>query len=87
VKAQEWQQLRDLGLTELRDRERDLAEQLFKLRLQKSLGQIDNAVKVRHTRRQIARIKTLIRQKQGAGQTAAPAAPRDRVAVPPTTER
>ncbi len=73
MKAQEWQQFRELGVPELRDRERDLAEQLFKLRLQKSLGQIDNAVKVRETRRQIARIKTLIRQKQGAAQKPAPA--------------
>ncbi len=76
MKAQEWQQFRELGVTELRDRQRDLAEQLFKLRLQKSLGQIDNAVKVRETRRQIARIKTLIRQKQGAAAKPAPVAER-----------
>ena len=63
MKAQEKQQLRDLGEAELRDRERELSEQLFKLRLQKSLGQIDNAVKVRETRRQIARVKTFIREK------------------------
>jgi large subunit ribosomal protein L29 len=75
MKTQEWQQLRELGVTELRDRERELREQLFKLRLQKALGQIDNAVKVRHTRRNIAQVKTLIREKELAGtaQTAAPA--------------
>ena len=78
MKTQEKEQLRELGLTELRDRERELSEQLFKLRLQKSLGQIDNAVKVRETRRTIARVKTFIREKQRAAQKPAPAAPAQR---------
>jgi large subunit ribosomal protein L29 len=73
MKAQEWEQMRELGAAELRDREKDLAEQLFKLRLQKSLGQIDNAVKLRETRRQIARVKTLIREKADMGKLAATA--------------
>jgi len=73
MKAQEWEQMRELGVPELRDREKDLAEQLFKLRLQKSLGQIDNAVKLRETRRQIARVKTLIREKADLGKLAATA--------------
>jgi len=73
MKAQEWEQMRELGVVELRDREKDLAEQLFKLRLQKSLGQIDNAVKLRETRRQIARVKTLIREKADMGKLAATA--------------
>jgi len=63
MKAQEWEEVRELGVPELRDKEKELAEQLFKLRLSKSLGQIDNALKLRETRRQIARIKTLIREK------------------------
>jgi large subunit ribosomal protein L29 len=63
MKAQEWEQVRELEVPALRDKEKELAEQLFKLRLSKSLGQIDNALKLRETRRQIARIKTLIREK------------------------
>jgi large subunit ribosomal protein L29 len=74
MKAQEREQLRELGLDELRTREKDLREQTFKLRMQKSLGQIDNALKLRETRRQVARIKTLIRQKERAQTVAAGAA-------------
>jgi large subunit ribosomal protein L29 len=74
MKAQEREQLRELGLEELKNREKDLREQTFKLRMQKALGQIDNALKLRETRRQVARIKTLIRQKERAKTVAAGAA-------------
>jgi large subunit ribosomal protein L29 len=74
MKAQEKEQLRELGVDELRHREKDLREQSFKLRMQKALGQIDNALKLRETRRQIARVKTLIREKERAQTVAAPAA-------------
>jgi large subunit ribosomal protein L29 len=73
MKAQEWEQVRELDVPALRDKEKELAEQLFKLRLSKSLGQIDNALKLRETRRQIARIKTLIREKAPAKGAAAAA--------------
>ena len=73
MKASDREKLRELGLHELQTQEKDLSEKLFRLRMQKALGQIDNAVKVRETRRQIARLKTLIRQKELA-QPAAPAA-------------
>ena len=43
---------------------RELQEQLFKLRVQQSIGQLDNALKLRETRREIARVKTVIREKQ-----------------------
>ena len=71
MKASDREKLRELGLSELQAQEKELAEKLFRLRMQKALGQIDNAVKVRETRRQIARIKTLIRQKQPAAAAAA----------------
>jgi large subunit ribosomal protein L29 len=64
MKASDREKLRELGLHELQSQEKELAEKLFRLRMQKALGQIDNAVKVRETRRQIARLKTLIRQKE-----------------------
>jgi large subunit ribosomal protein L29 len=73
MKAQEWEQVRELDVTALRDKEKELSEQLFKLRLSKSLGQIDNALKLRETRRQIARIKTLIREKAPSKAAAAAA--------------
>ena len=63
--------VREMSDSELRTRERELQEQLFRLRFQKSLGQLDNALKIRETRRDIARVKTVLRQKK---QAAAPAA-------------
>ena len=74
MKAQDWQQMRELGLPELRERKRELDEQLFRFRLSKSLGQIDNALKVRETRRAIARVNTLIREKELASAKPATAA-------------
>lgn len=54
--------LREMNADELRGKERELQEQLFRLRFQKSLGQLDNALKIRETRRDIARVKTVIKQ-------------------------
>jgi len=56
--------VREMGAEELKARERELSEQLFKLRVQQSIGQLDNALKLRETRREIARVKTVIREKQ-----------------------
>ena len=58
------EKVREMSPEELRSKERELQEQLFKLRFQKSLGQLDNALKIRQTRKDIARVKTVLRQKQ-----------------------
>jgi large subunit ribosomal protein L29 len=58
------QQVRDMSEDELRGREKELQEQLFKLRFQKSIGQLDNGMKMREIRRDIARVKTVLRQKE-----------------------
>jgi large subunit ribosomal protein L29 len=58
------EQVRELSVDDLRGKERELMEQLFRLRFQKSIGQLDNALKIRETRRDIARVKTILRQKQ-----------------------
>jgi large subunit ribosomal protein L29 len=55
--------VREMGAHELETKQRELSEQLFKLRVQKSLGQLDNAIKLRETRREIARVKTVLREK------------------------
>ena len=57
-------ELRDLGLDELGLRERDLTDQLFRMRIQKSMGQLEAPEKVRVVRRDLARIKTVLRQKR-----------------------
>ena len=58
------QKIRELGPDELRGKEKELQEQLFRLRLQKSVGQLENALKLREVRRDIARVKTVLREKQ-----------------------
>ena len=57
-------ELRDLGADELGVRERDLTDQLFRLRLQKSMGQLEAPAKMRTMRRDLARVKTVLRQKR-----------------------
>ncbi|MGE0705745.1 MAG: 50S ribosomal protein L29 [Vicinamibacterales bacterium] len=58
-------ELRDLGVDDLNARERDLADQLFRMRIQKAMGQLENPDKVRGLRRDLARVKTVLRQKAG----------------------
>ena len=55
--------IREMSTDELSVKERELHEQLFKLRFQKSIGQLDNALKIRETRRDIARVKTVLRKR------------------------
>ena len=57
-------QLRDTSLEELRDKERDLAEQLFALRLQKVTGQLEKPARVRQVRKDLARVLTILRERQ-----------------------
>ena len=59
-------ELRDLSVDELRNKERDLDDQLFRLRIQKSMGHLEAPLKVREVRRQLARVKTLLGQKAQA---------------------
>jgi large subunit ribosomal protein L29 len=61
------EKLREMSAEELGRKEKELQEQLFRLRFQKSIGQLDNAMKIRDTRRDIARVKSVLRQRsQGA---------------------
>ena len=55
--------LRDKSVDELRARERDLREQLFKLRFQRATGRIENPMKMREVRREIAQIATLLNER------------------------
>ena len=56
--------VREMGTEQLETKQRELQEQLFRLRVQQSIGQLDNAIKLRETRRDIARVKTVRREKQ-----------------------
>jgi large subunit ribosomal protein L29 len=58
--------IREMSLEELQHKQTELQEQLFRLRVQKSLGQLDNMMKIRETRRDVARVTTILKQKQVA---------------------
>jgi large subunit ribosomal protein L29 len=58
-------ELRDLAVDELGEKERDLRDQLFRMRIQKSMGQLEAPEKIRSVRRDLARVKTVLRQKRG----------------------
>ncbi len=57
-------QLRDQTLDELQDRERDLSEQLFALRLQKVTGQLEKPARVRQVRKDLARVLTVLHERR-----------------------
>ena len=56
--------IREMGAEELEHKQAELQEQIFRLRIQHSLGQLDNSLKLRETRRDIARVKTILKEKQ-----------------------
>ena len=57
-------EVRDLGADELRQREKDMDDELFRLRIQKSMGQLEAAHKVKSVRRDLARVKTVLAEKK-----------------------
>jgi large subunit ribosomal protein L29 len=58
-------QYRDEKIEELLDRERDISEQLFALRLQKVTGQLEKPARMRELKRDLARVLTVLREKRG----------------------
>jgi large subunit ribosomal protein L29 len=66
MKSKNTGELREKTADELQTRERELVEQLFKLRFQRATGRIESPAKMRQVRREIARIKTLLNEKSRA---------------------
>ena len=62
------EKIRNLTDVELQHQERDLADQLFKLKFQMNMGQTESLKKVRGLRRDIARVQTVRREQELAGQ-------------------
>ena len=56
-------ELRGLSAEDLRQRAKDLDDQVFRLRLQRSMGQAESGNKIRPLRRELARVKTVLREK------------------------
>lgn len=67
MKAKE---LRELSIEELQQKRGDLREDLFRLKMRKAVAQLENPVRLRRLRRDIARVETILRERkaeQGAG--------------------
>jgi large subunit ribosomal protein L29 len=58
------EKLRDQDTAELNERQRELAEQVFRLRFQLSTGQAEAVTKLRSARKDLARVKTLLRERE-----------------------
>ena len=56
--------VRNLTDVELKHQERDLADQLFKLKFQLNMGQTESLKKIRGLRKDIARVKTILREQE-----------------------
>ncbi len=63
------EKLRDLSVDELLQKDTELRQELFNLRFQHATHQLENTSRVKLVRRDIARVKTIIREKEmhGAG--------------------
>jgi large subunit ribosomal protein L29 len=62
VKAQA---MKEMTPDELRQRVSELREELFNLRFRNSMRQLDNPLKIRESRREMARLLTVLREKEG----------------------
>jgi large subunit ribosomal protein L29 len=58
--------MKDLGLDELQAKEKEFREEEFQLRFKHATGQLDKTSRLKELRRNIARVKTLIRQKEAS---------------------
>jgi large subunit ribosomal protein L29 len=62
------EKIRNLTDAELKHQERELNDQLFRLKFQLNMGQTESLKKIRGLRRDIARVQTITRQRQLAGE-------------------
>ena len=58
------EKMRDQDTAELNEQQRELAEQVFRLRFQLSTGQAEAVTKLRSARKDLARVKTLLRERE-----------------------
>jgi len=57
-------EIRDLTTAEIEQQIKSLKEELFNLRFQLATGQLENTARIREVRKSIARMKTVIRQRE-----------------------
>ncbi|HIC85406.1 MAG TPA: 50S ribosomal protein L29 [Desulfobacterales bacterium] len=61
-------ELRELSTEELLEKEKTLKQELFNLRFQKATGQLGNTAAIPNTKRELARVKTILRERELAQQ-------------------
>ncbi len=57
-------EIRDLNTAEIEQKVKSLKEELFNLRFQLATGQLENTARIRQVRKAIARMKTVIRERE-----------------------
>lgn len=57
-------ELRDLSISELKDKHKQYKEELFNLRFQNSIGQLSNSSRIKEVKKTIARVLTIITEKE-----------------------
>jgi len=55
-------EIRDMSLEEMKQKASDVEQELFNLRFQHGTGQLENTAKLKQTKRDVARLKTIVRQ-------------------------
>ena len=64
MKAKEIKEIRSLSVEDLQKKLEDLKKDLFMLRMQHATNQLDNPMQIASVKKDIARIKTIIREKE-----------------------
>ena len=64
MKAKEIKEIRGLSIEKLEEKLQDLKKDLFMLRMQHATNQLDNPMQIAAVKKNIARIKTIIREKE-----------------------
>ena len=66
MKAKEIKQVRELSIEKLQEKLQELKKDLFMLRMQHATNQLDNPLKIQATKRDIARVMTVLRELQAS---------------------
>ena len=64
MKAKEIKEIRELSVEKLEEKLQELKKDLFMLRMQHATNQLDNPMQIANVKKDIARIKTIIREKE-----------------------
>lgn len=79
----EYKEIKDMSLEQLNKKAQELRKNLFEMRMKNTMGQLNNPLEVRTTRKSIAKVFTAIRQLA----LAAPAAPKAAKAAKPKAKK